>query len=107
MCPEDEVVESWDEFIHTHHYSYHNSFFTTTLGRCPRRSCEATFDRLMNNVFLDEDRGFRENMDFIDIDKLTCDLIIEEQEKHFQILIKTQMYKISRYLQRQSGNLSR
>lgn len=49
---EDEVVDSWQEFIHTHHYSYQNSFFDTTLGRCPRRSCEATFDRLMNNRWL-------------------------------------------------------
>ena len=48
---EESVIESWNEFIHTHHYSYHTSFFDTTLAKCPRRSCEATFDRLMNCFF--------------------------------------------------------
>lgn len=23
---EDDVIESWDYFIHTHHYSYHSNF---------------------------------------------------------------------------------
>ncbi|WP_353948437.1 hypothetical protein ABNN70_00845 [Sporolactobacillus sp. Y61] len=22
LCDEDEVIKSWDDFIHTHHYSY-------------------------------------------------------------------------------------
>ncbi|WP_350343264.1 hypothetical protein PRVXT_002556 [Proteinivorax tanatarense] len=78
---EYEVIESWEDFIHTHHYSYHNSFFTTTIGRCPRRSCEATFDRLMSDQWLEPDKGFKSNMDFSDIDKLTCDLIIDEERK--------------------------
>lgn len=78
---EDEVIQSWDDFIHTHHYSYHSNLFTTTIGRCPRRSCEATFDRLMMNHWLKPDKGFKPDMDFSDIDKLTCDLIIDEENK--------------------------
>lgn len=78
---EDEVIESWDNFIHTHHYSYHSNFFTTTIGRCPRRSCEATFDRLMMNHWLKPDKGFKPGMDFSDIDNLTCDLISDEENK--------------------------
>ncbi|MCH3964530.1 MAG: hypothetical protein LKE46_09665 [Clostridium sp.] len=78
---ENEVIESWDDFIHTHHYSYHSNFFTTTIGRCPRRSCEATFDRLMMNHWLKPDKGFKPDMNFSDIDKLTCDLIIDEENK--------------------------
>lgn len=58
MRPEDDVLDSWNEFIHTHHYSYHTDFFDTILGRCPRRSCAATFDRLMNCRFLDGGKGF-------------------------------------------------
>ncbi|HAR1433718.1 TPA: hypothetical protein IZ384_002901 [Enterococcus faecium] len=23
---ENEVIQSWDDFIHTHHYSYHSNF---------------------------------------------------------------------------------
>lgn len=78
---ENEVLDSWNQFIHTHHYSYHTSFFDTTLARCPRRSCEATFDRLMNCIWLDGSKGFKDGMSFSDIDKKTDKLITEENEK--------------------------
>lgn len=77
---EKEVIDSWDEFIHTHHYSYHTDFFDSTLARCPRRTCEATFDRLMNCIFLDGEKGFKANMSFFDIHKHTCKLIDEENK---------------------------
>lgn len=67
---EEAVIESWNQFIHTHHYSYHTDFFNTTLARCPRRSCEATFDRLMNCIWLDGNKGFKKGMDFSDIDNI-------------------------------------
>ena len=35
---EQTVIDSWNQFIHTHHYSYHTNFFDTTLARCPKRS---------------------------------------------------------------------
>ena len=75
---EEEIVKSWNQFIHTHHYSYHTNFFESTLARCPRRTCEATFDRLMNCIWLDGSKGFKHTMKFSDIDKLTSDLIKEE-----------------------------
>lgn len=75
---ECEVIESWKHFIHTHHYSYHTDFFDTTLARCPRRSCEATFDRLMNCIWLDGSKGFKKEMSFPDIDEKTYKLIAEE-----------------------------
>jgi hypothetical protein len=79
---EETVIESWNQFIHTHHYSFHTSFFDTTLARCPRRSCEATFDRLMNCIWLDGSKGFKEGMDFNDIGRLTSVLIQEENDNH-------------------------
>lgn len=78
---EDEVIQSWDEFIHTHHYSYHTNFFDSTLGKCPRRTCEATFDRLMNCLWLEPDKGFKEGMSFSDLDKVTYELIMDEDSK--------------------------
>lgn len=75
---ESEVIDSWNQFIHTHHYSYHKSFFDTTLAKFPRRSCEATFDRLMNCIWLDGSKGFQEGMSFSDIDEITYKLIEEE-----------------------------
>lgn len=77
---EQTVIDSWNQFIHTHHYSYHTSFFDTTLARCPRRSCEATFDRLMNCIWLDGNKGFKEGMSFSDIGEKTYTLIAEEKQ---------------------------
>ncbi len=77
---EEEVIDSWNQFIHTHHYSYHTDFFESTLARYPRRTCEATFDRLMNCIWLDGSKGFKKNMNFEDIAKLTYELIKEEKE---------------------------
>ncbi len=90
---EDTVIESWNEFIHTHHYSYHTSFFESTLGRCPRRSCEATFDRLMNCIWLNSEKGFKQNMNFSDIDNVTYKLIMEEDEKRRTLSILDHPYK--------------
>jgi hypothetical protein len=78
---EDEVIQSWNEFIYTHHYFYYTNFFNSTLGRCPRRTCEATFDRVMNCRWLKSDKGFKEGMSFSDLDKVTYDLIIDEDSK--------------------------
>lgn len=90
---EKTVIESWKEFIHTHHYSYHTSFFDTTLAKCPRRSCEATFDRLMNCCWLNGERGFKDGMSFSDINQLTCRLISEEYEKQGSNEILDNPYK--------------
>ena len=85
---EDEVINSWEDFIYTHHYSYHRTFFETTLGKYPRRSCEATFDRLMNSIFLRGDKGFKEEMSFSDIYSflqplLEDEIIVENEEKKY------------------------
>lgn len=39
--PENEVRESWDAFIHSHHYDYCTDFFQSSLALYPRRSFEA------------------------------------------------------------------
>ena len=69
---EDELRQTWDAFIHTHHYSIHESFFDSTLGRFPRRSCESTFDRLMNCDSLYDSKGFKSGMTFDD-----CDIFLQ------------------------------
>ena len=55
------------------------NFFDSTLARCPRRTCEATFDRLMNCIWLDGSKGFKESMSFGDIENYICNLIEEEE----------------------------
>ena len=40
---EEDVIYSWSEFIHTHHYDYRTSFFDSSLAQFPRRTDEAFF----------------------------------------------------------------
>ena len=40
---EEDVTESWKDFIHTHHYDYRTSFFDSSLALFPRRTDEAYF----------------------------------------------------------------
>ena len=40
---EEEVTNSWSDFIHTHHYDYCTSFFDSSLALYPRRTDEAFF----------------------------------------------------------------
>jgi len=41
---DDAVLrETWDPFIHSHHYQTSKSFFESIIARNPRRSCEAMF----------------------------------------------------------------
>lgn len=78
---EESVRQSWDEFIHTHHYKYHTNFFDSALAKFPRRTCEATFDQLMNCIWADGRNGFKEDMSFADIRKFISPLIEEEYAK--------------------------
>lgn len=90
---EEAVIESWSEFIHTHHYSYNTSFFDSTLARCPRRTCEATFDRLMNCIWLDGSKGFKDNMSFADISKFISPLVVEEENAKGKGIILSNPYQ--------------
>ena len=76
---EDEVVKSWGDFIHTHHFSTHKNLFNSSLGKLPRRTCEATFDRLMNCNFLDGEKGFKQNMNFDNIRVFLNELLEDEK----------------------------
>lgn len=49
---EESLRSSWDEFIHTHHYTIKPSFYDSCIARHPRRSCEALWARLMENTFI-------------------------------------------------------
>lgn len=78
---EDSVISSWDDFIHTHHYSYVTNFFDSYLAKFPRRTCDAIFDMFMNCKWLNGDKGFKEGMNFDDILKIVNNLIIDENIK--------------------------
>ncbi len=50
---EDMLRESWDEFIHTHHYDVLKNFYQSFAGEHPRRSCEAMWSQFMECMFIE------------------------------------------------------
>lgn len=79
---EEEIENSWNEFIFSYHYSCFKNFFESSLARFPRRSVEATFDILMNDKWLNGDKGFKENMNFEQIQDIINSLMIEESNNN-------------------------
>lgn len=75
---EEDVVESWSEFIHTHHYSVFNDFFDSSLCKFPRRTCELLFDNTQKNRWIHGDKGFKRDMEFKEIEKFIQCLLKDE-----------------------------
>jgi hypothetical protein len=51
---EDQVRQRWDDFILSHHYSVHKDFYSCLITKCPRRSCDACFNAVVECVPWDE-----------------------------------------------------
>jgi hypothetical protein len=49
---EDEVIDPWDDFIHSHHYDLRGDYFNSLTGKYPRRSCEAIWATTMEVKFI-------------------------------------------------------
>lgn len=78
---EDELVFSWQPFIHTHHYETHKSFFDSTIACFPRRTCECLYDQNMDAHFIDYEKGFKEGMSWEDIEHY-LEPIFEDEYKN-------------------------
>jgi len=50
---EEQFIETWSPFIHTHHYDVHQSFYDSIIAKFPRRSGEALWAQLMEVKWLD------------------------------------------------------
>ncbi|MFW6016411.1 MAG: hypothetical protein ACOCRK_08220 [bacterium] len=48
----EELRQTWNEFIHTHHYRTTKSYFNSQIALCPRRSIEAYYEQLLNAKFV-------------------------------------------------------
>src|SRR5207247_5477484 len=44
---EAELVKTWSDFIHTHHYQTRTTFYDSLMARHPRRTCEHLWARFM------------------------------------------------------------
>lgn len=84
--PEEEVKESWTDFIHTHHYSVYGDIFDSALGKFPRRTCEVLFDNTQNICWMHGDKGFKKNMGFDELEKYLANLL-EDEKSGTDILI--------------------
>lgn len=85
--PEAVVRESWEEFIHTHHYNIYASFFDSALGRFPRRTCELLFDNTLGCHWIDgRGKEFKEGMSFEEIRKLLEPLLDDENRNNGKML---------------------
>lgn len=61
----DETYETWQSFIHTHHYEVHSNFYDSWIANHPRRTGEAFFMEKLDAMFIDNnpipnDVGFPE-----------------------------------------------
>jgi hypothetical protein len=51
---DDELSETWSDFIHTHHYRTCNDFYKSFIAKHPRRTCEAMWNQLMECKFIQD-----------------------------------------------------
>lgn len=50
---ENDLCNTWDPFIHTHHYETHSSFYDSWIANHPRRTGEAYINQYWNAQFID------------------------------------------------------
>ena len=80
IISEEEMLDKWKRFIHSHHYKYTNDFFHSYLGIFPRRSCETVFATFQFNIAPDSSAGFHQGMTWSDIEEFLQGLLAAEQE---------------------------
>lgn len=78
--PEDELVASWSEFIHSHHYQVQSNFFDSSLAKFPRRSTVELFDRTMECKFTNPTTPFTPKMSWAELELVVNSLLHEEQQ---------------------------
>lgn len=61
---EEEVLQSWKDLIHTHHYEVVDDYFDSWLGKHPLRSVNQFVEQFLEAQFIDDsplprDVGFK------------------------------------------------
>lgn len=78
--PKESVIQSWTDFIHTHHYQVIDNLFDSYIGKFPRRTCDVLFDNTMNVKWMYGNKGFKSNMSFDDIKNYLNFLLADEKK---------------------------
>ena len=76
---EDELIASWQDFVHSHHYQVHQDFFASSLAQHPRRTTVELFDRTMDCMFTEALRKFVPDMSWEQVSALVRELVREEE----------------------------
>lgn len=76
---EDTLIATWSSFVHTHHYTYTNSYFKSSLAKFPRRTVEELFDRTQNCHWTSSESPFTQDMTFADLRNVVNHLVLEEE----------------------------
>ncbi|HRN87908.1 MAG TPA: hypothetical protein PK271_04840 [Hyphomicrobium sp.] len=74
---EDDLKETWNPFIHTHHYDIHSAFDDSWIRHHPRRSCEALWAQNMDVRFV-ENNPLPATDDLSELRSWFADLLIAE-----------------------------
>lgn len=77
---DDDLYQTWEPFIHSHHYRTTNSFYDSIIGYSPRRSCEAMWAQLMDMVFI-EKNPIPQNSDWNELYEWVDILLEDERPK--------------------------
>jgi hypothetical protein len=51
---EEQILKSWDSFIHSHHYEATDNFFKSSIMRFPRRTGEVFHSNYLEGMFYEE-----------------------------------------------------
>lgn len=79
---DEELRETWSDFIHTHHYKTYNSFFDSMLAKVPRRTIEYLYETLLMANFVDTHEVPQGNVSFRDLELFYNDLLKFENESN-------------------------
>lgn len=75
---EEVLAETWDDFIHSHHYRVCHNFYDSYIAKHPRRTCEAMWSCLMD-LRPYPSRSIPRDADFVDMWEWYKDLIAAEK----------------------------
>lgn len=77
---EGELAETWDSFIHSHHYSTTDSFYNSLIFDHPRRTCEAMWAQFMEAKWIDGNPAPRNTADLKELQDWYSTLIQVEAD---------------------------
>ena len=91
--PDEELENTWSDFLFSHHFKTTDNLFDSSIGRYPRRSCEMTYDRLMNVKSPDTRKGFSARMSIKEVKAKLSPLIEDEEQNEGNVLFNPYIYE--------------